>query len=89
VRTTLRLDDDLFLALRRIAAERGVTLSVAVNSAVRVGLSAHHPPRRPFRQPTVDLGAPTIDLARANEAVAVMEDAGLQDAGVLRRARKT
>ena len=77
VRTTLRLDDDLFLAVRRMAAERGVTLSVAVNSAVRAGLAAERPRRRSFRQPTVDLGAPSVDLTRANEAAAALDDAAL------------
>lgn len=77
MRTTLRLDDDLFLALQRVAAENGVTLSVAVNRAVRAGLSAERPSRRPFRQPTVDLGATTIDIVRANEAAAALDDAAL------------
>lgn len=77
MRTTLRLDDDLFLALQRLAAEKGVTLSVAVNSVVRTGLAVERPPRRPFRQQTLDLGTSTVDLARANEAAAALDDAAL------------
>ncbi len=83
MRTTLRLDDDLFLALQRLAAAKGVTLSVAVNGVVRAGLAAERPRRRPFRQPTVDLGAPSVDLTRANEAAAALDDAAL-----LRRTRE-
>jgi Ribbon-helix-helix protein, copG family len=75
MRTTLRLDDDLFADLRRRAAEEGVTLSVVVNRALREAAAARPPRRRrPFRQTTHEMRA-LFDVTRANEYADAIEDA--------------
>jgi antitoxin component of RelBE/YafQ-DinJ toxin-antitoxin module len=74
MRTTLRLDDDLLIALRKRADREGLTLSEVVNLALRQGLGAGRPPRRAFRQKTRDLGAASFDVTRANAAASALED---------------
>jgi antitoxin component of RelBE/YafQ-DinJ toxin-antitoxin module len=80
MRTTLRLDDDLLIELRRQADEQGLTLSEAVNRALRERIPTRKRARQPFRQTTRDLGRPSFDVTKAN-AVA----AGLEDSEILRK----
>jgi len=80
MRTTLRLDDDLFREIKERARREGLTLSEVVNLALRRSLAPDERPRRPFRQTTQDLGRPAFDVAKAN-AVA----AGLEDREILRK----
>ena len=47
MRTTLTLDPDVALRLKRRVQERKVTFKQAVNEALRTGLSASEPPPRP------------------------------------------
>jgi len=74
MRTTLRLDDDLLIELKKRANERGWTLSEVVNLALRESLAARRRAGRPFRQRTRDLGRPSFDVARANAVAAALED---------------
>jgi hypothetical protein len=74
MRTTLRLDDDLLIELRRQADEQGLTLSEAVNRALRERLSTRKRARQPFRQKTHDLGRPSFDVTKANAVAAELED---------------
>jgi antitoxin component of RelBE/YafQ-DinJ toxin-antitoxin module len=74
MRTTLRLDDDLLLELKKRAGEEGLTLSEAVNLALRRGLASPKRPRRVFRQKTHDLGRPSFDVTKANAVAAALED---------------
>ncbi len=56
-RTTLVLDPGLHAALRRRAAEEGRTLTDVVERALRLGLAARPPARRPrVTLPSYDLG---------------------------------
>ena len=80
MRTTLRLDDDLFNELKRHAEAQDLTLSEAVNRLLRERLSMRKRPRAPFRQKLRDLGPATFDVAKAN-AIA----AGLEDSEILRK----
>jgi len=77
MRTTLRLDDDLLIELKRRASQQGLTLSELVNLALRQSLSAPKRPRRLFRQKTRDLGRPSFDVTRANAVAAALEDEAL------------
>jgi len=74
MRTTLRLDDDLLLELKKPADEQGLTLSEVVNLSLRQSLTTTKRPRRPFRQKTRDLGRPSFDVTNANAVAAVLED---------------
>lgn len=74
VRTTLRLDDDLLIQLKKRAREEGLTLSEAVNLALRMSLTGPKRARRPFRQRTCDLGRPSFDVTKANAVAAALED---------------
>jgi antitoxin component of RelBE/YafQ-DinJ toxin-antitoxin module len=74
MRTTLRIDDDLFRELKKRASSEGVTLSELVNLALRQSLTTEKRPRRLFRQKTRDLGLPSFDVTKANAAAAELED---------------
>ncbi len=65
MKTTLNLDDRLMRAAKRLAAERGVTLTSVVEDALRASLEEHPPTKRARlhfptvageRVPDVDLG---------------------------------
>jgi antitoxin component of RelBE/YafQ-DinJ toxin-antitoxin module len=74
MRTTLRIEDDLFRELKKRASREGLTLSELVNLALRQGLSTEKRPRRVFRQKTRDLGRPSFDITKANAVAADLED---------------
>ena len=74
MRTTLRIDDDLFRELKRRASSEGLTLSELVNLALRQSLTTAKRRRRVFRQRTRDLGRPSFDLTKANAVAAELED---------------
>ena len=74
MRTTLRIDDDLFRELKKRATSEGLTLSELVNLALRQSLSTEKRPRRVFRQKTRDLGRPSFDITKANAVAAELED---------------
>jgi len=74
VRTTLRIDDDLFRELKKRASREGVTLSELVNLALRQSLGAEDRPRPLYRQKTRDLGRPAFDVTKANAVAAEDED---------------
>lgn len=46
MRTTLAIDDDVFLHARRVAQERRVSLGAAVSDLLRVGIRAQQHPQR-------------------------------------------
>ena len=75
MRTTLRLDDDLLIELKKRANREKLTLSEVVNLALRQGLAGRRAPRRTFRQRTRDLGAASFDTTRANAAASALDDA--------------
>ena len=74
MRTTLRIEDDLFRQLKERASSQGLTLSDLVNLALRQSLATETRPRRVFRQRTRDLGRPSFDVTRANAVAAALED---------------
>jgi hypothetical protein len=77
MRTTVTLDPDLAAKLRALARERGVSFKEALNSALRLGLTAGGgSSKRSYRLPSRRLGLrPGIDLDQALRLAAELEDA--------------
>jgi hypothetical protein len=77
MRTTLTLDDDVAIQLKRLMTRRRSSLKDVVNEALREGLrKLAEPPRRPagYRTPGVSLGRCLIgSLDDVAEALAVAE----------------
>lgn len=74
MRTTVTLDADTEALVRRDMRERGVPFKVAINDALRAGLTRATQPDRPFRTDVADLGTPTVNLDRALQLAADLED---------------
>jgi hypothetical protein len=73
MRTTVTLDPDTEALVRRRMRERGVSFKVALNDAIREGLTSQRN-RTQFRTPTADLGLPAVSLDRALLLVGELED---------------
>jgi len=68
------LDEDVAAALKRVAGERGVSFKEALNAAVRAGLRGETSPTR-YRMPGRPLGLrPGVDLTKALQLAAALED---------------
>jgi hypothetical protein len=75
LRTTVTLDPDVDAALRRLARERGVSFKEVLNETLRAGLGARAQPPKRYRLRPRRLGLrPGIDLDRALQLAAAMED---------------
>lgn len=77
MRTTLNIADDLLRELKKVSAACDQSLTQAANEILRLGLQQRTRParrRRPYREPVGDLGAPRIDLTKATEIAASMDD---------------
>jgi hypothetical protein len=73
VRTTVTLDDDTLSLVHRLMKERGVSFKKALNDAIREG-AQHRPATARFETSTADLGVPTVNLDRALQVAAELED---------------
>jgi hypothetical protein len=66
MRTTIRLDDQLLVEAKKLAAERGTTLTAMVEDALRETLARRRPPhpRKKLRLTTFGHGGlrPHVDL---------------------------
>lgn len=66
MRTTIRLDQRLLTEAKKLAADRGTTLTALIADSLRQALSRREPsrPRRKFRLPTFGGGGlrPGVDL---------------------------
>ena len=77
MRTTLDIADDLLRELKKVSAACDRPLTQVVNEILRLGLQQRARParrRRPYREPVGDLGPPRIDLTKATEIAASMDD---------------
>lgn len=78
MRTTVRLNDQLFMAAKRAAVERNITLTKLIEEALREKLSEQHRavPERSFQVVTFngDGVQPGIDLDDSAALLATMED---------------
>ena len=75
MRTTVTLESDTIVIVRRLMRERGMTFKQAVNEAIRAG--AVRPRRRPFRTRSIDMGPPALPLDKALRLAADLEDEAL------------
>lgn len=76
MRTTITLDPDVAVKLKRLAGERGISFKEALNSTVRSGLRREEAPARPYRVPSRRLGLrPGVDLEKALRLAGELEDA--------------
>ncbi|HUL99048.1 MAG TPA: ribbon-helix-helix domain-containing protein [Mycobacterium sp.] len=78
MRTTIRIDDDLYREVKARAARSGRTVAAVLEDAVRRGLgSSERPPAAPYRvRPTGRGGLrPGVDLS-SNAALAEAMDEG-------------
>jgi len=67
MKTTLNLDEHLLREAKKRAAERGTTLTLVVEEALRDALSPHATPERDeVRWVVVDGGPPRVDIADRN-----------------------
>jgi hypothetical protein len=74
MRTTLTLDEDVAARLQHLTRERGISFKVAVNETLRAGLGGGVEARA-YRLPTYSMRVrPGIDLDRALQLDAVLED---------------
>lgn len=73
MRTTITLDPDTEALVRKHMRERGVSFKQAVNDAIRTGLAVSRRERR-FKVRTANLGVPLVNLDRALQLAAELED---------------
>jgi len=73
-RTTLILDDRRLIELKRLAAERGETISAVVDQFLAEGIRRASTPRKRGRSlPVSDMGAPRVNLADRDQLWDAME----------------
>jgi hypothetical protein len=73
MRTTVTLDDDTVALVRRRMREHGVSFKRALNDAIRDGAQGRPAPA-PFTTRTANLGVPAVNLDRALQMAAQLED---------------
>lgn len=76
MRTTIDIERDLLIKLRREAERQGVPLKHLLNATLRRGLEEAAPRRRRtrYRCPTFSLGLPRVALDKALALAAELED---------------
>jgi len=74
MRTTITLDPDTLALIRRRMQGEGVSFKQAVNDAIRAGLGRPRQRGRPFRTSTAAMGLPAVNLDRALDLAASLED---------------
>lgn len=73
MRTTVTLDPDTERIVRTRMKTRGVSFKRALNDSIRDGAGDHESPR-PAATTVRSMGAPRIDLIRALDVAAELED---------------
>jgi hypothetical protein len=78
MRTTLRIDDDLFHEIRERAHRENIPITDLVNRLLRVGLeparSGGAKTNRPYREQVFSMGQPRVLLHKALAVAAALED---------------
>ena len=77
MRSTVRIDDDLMIALKARAHAESVSLTRVLNRTLRAGLDRPRPDgsrTRPFAQKAAAMGRPKVDLGKALALAARLED---------------
>lgn len=75
MRTTVTLDPDTAALIRHRMRERGISFKQALNEAIRAGADENR--GAPFRTATASLGVPVVNLDRALQLAAELEDEDL------------
>lgn len=75
MRTTVTLDPDTAALITQRMREHGISFKQALNDAIRAGATKHR--GAPFRTATAALGLPTVNLDRALQLAAELEDEDL------------
>jgi hypothetical protein len=87
MRTTINIEDDLMLALKREASRSRASLTEVVNRLLRLGVERSHPATRSERYacPTFSMGQPStphvdkaLQLAATDEDDEVVRELGLR-----------
>jgi hypothetical protein len=81
MRTTLTIDDDVAVQLKRLRRERDAKFKELVNEALRRGLremSGTAQKRKVLRTRTFDMGEPLINIDNVAEALANLESEGFK-----------
>lgn len=73
MRTTVTLDPDTEQLIQRRMRERGITFKEALNDAIRAG-AAKAGSGEPFRTEVASMGESRVNLDRALQVVADLED---------------
>ena len=73
MRTTVTLDDDTLALVHRRMRAGGVSFKTALNDAIRDGAQGRPSPAA-FTTRTADLGLPAVNLDRALQIAAELED---------------
>lgn len=74
MRTTMTLDEDVAVQIRRVMRERGIGWKVAVNELLRLGLQSTRA-AEPYESPTFAPGVhPGVDLTKALSLASELED---------------
>lgn len=76
MRTTVTLDPDTDLMIRQRMKDRRVSFKQALNDAIREGCSSRGEPE-PFRTETAAMGPPAVNLDRALQVAAELDDEDL------------
>lgn len=71
MRTTVTLDPDTEQLIRRRMSERGLSFKEAINDAIRQGVGGPGPA---FRTATASMGQSAVNLDRALQVAADLED---------------
>jgi hypothetical protein len=77
MRTTLTLDDDNAVRLKRVRKERNLSLKDVVNDAIRRGLGEMEVPpkkREPFRTSVFDPGQPRLPIDNIGDILEVLDE---------------
>lgn len=72
MRTTVTLDADTEQIIRRRMREHGVSFKEAINEAIRAGV--RHTAAAPFRTEPASMGRSSVNLDRALQVAADIED---------------
>jgi hypothetical protein len=73
MRTTITLDPETAALVEKAMTQRKLSFKQVVNEAIVRGLTTTTPPR-PFRTPTRSMGVATINLDKATQIAAELED---------------
>jgi hypothetical protein len=73
MRTTVTIEDDIAARLESLRRERGLSFKEALNDTLRAGLQGRQRVK-PYKLPTYDMGPPLVDLTKALQLAAELED---------------